>query len=69
MGTTSLRCPQMSEKLAYHINEAAYALSISRSSIYNMFREGRLKSVKIAGRTLIARSEIERLLNGVANDA
>lgn len=55
--------------LAYRIDEAAGALRISRSSIYNMIRDGRLKSVKIAGRTLITRSEIERLLSGVANDA
>jgi len=54
---------------AYRIDEAAYVLRISRSSIYNMIRDGRLKSVKIAGRTLILRSEIERLLSEVANDA
>jgi len=54
---------------AYRIDEAADVLRVSRSSIYNMIRDGRLKSVKIAGRTIIARSEIERLLSGVANDA
>lgn len=55
--------------LAYRIDELRDALRISRSSIYNMIRDGRLKAVKIAGRTLIPRSEIERLLSGVANDA
>ena len=55
--------------LAYRIAEVCDALSISRSSVYNMIRDGRLKSVKIAGRTLILRSEIERLLSEVANDA
>lgn len=66
------RMSHMSEKmhaLALGINAAAEAMSISRSLIYNMIRDGRLKSVKIAGRTLIPRSEIERLLSGVANDA
>lgn len=57
------------EKLALRVADACHSLSISRSSLYNMIREGRLKSVKIAGRTLILRSEIERLLRDVANDA
>lgn len=61
--------PENVQKLALRIGDAAAALSISRSSIYNMIRDGRLKSVKIAGRTLILRSEIERLLSEVANDA
>ncbi len=57
------------EKLALRIADACEALSLSRSSLYNLIREGQLKSVKIAGRTLILRSEIERLLSEVANDA
>jgi excisionase family DNA binding protein len=57
------------EILALRINDASRCLGISRSSLYNMIRDGRLKSVKIAGRTLILRSEIERLLSEVANDA
>ena len=57
------------ERLAYRINEACTSIGIGRSSLYNMIRDGRVKSVKIAGRTLILRSEIERLLREVANDA
>lgn len=57
------------ERLAYCINEACASIGIGRSSLYNMIRDGRIKSVKIAGRTLILRSEIERLLSEVANDA
>lgn len=57
------------ERLAYRIDEACASIGIGRSSLYNMIRDGRLKSVKIAGRTLIPRCEIERLLSGVADDA
>lgn len=57
------------QKLALRVADACHSLSISRSSLYNLIRDGRLKSIKIAGRTLITRSEIERLLSGVANDA
>lgn len=60
---------EVREKLAYRIADACHSLSISRSSLYNMIRDGRVKAVKIAGRTLILRSEIERLLSEVANDA
>ena len=61
--------PEKQEKLALRVVDACEALSLSRSSLYNLIREGQLKSVKIAGRTLILRSEIERLLSEVANDA
>lgn len=61
--------PENREKLALRVADACNSLSISRSSLYNMIRDGRLKSVKIAGRTLVLRSEIERLLSEVANDA
>lgn len=57
------------ERLAYRINEACASIGVGRSSLYNMIRDGRVKSVKIAGRTLILRSEIERLLSEVASDA
>lgn len=58
-------CPVM----AYRINDVCRVLSIGRSSIYNMIRDGRLKSVSIAGRTLIPRSEIDRLLMEAMSDA
>lgn len=54
---------------AYGVKATCRGLGISRSLLYNMIRDGRVKSVKIAGRTLIPRSEIERLLRGVAKDA
>jgi len=57
--------PHPNDPLAYRVRDAAHALSVGRSSIYNMIRDGRLRSIKIAGRTLIPRSEIERLLMGV----
>ena len=60
---------EMPERLAYRVDEACASIGIGRSSLYNMIRDGRVKSVKIAGRTLILRSEIERLLREVANDA
>jgi excisionase family DNA binding protein len=44
------------------VKDAAEALSIGTSTVWRMISEGRLKRVKIGGRTLIPASEIARLL-------
>jgi excisionase family DNA binding protein len=49
------------ERFAYSINEACQMLSIGRTSLYEMAKNGELKLIRIAGRTLVPRSEIERL--------
>jgi excisionase family DNA binding protein len=48
--------------VAYTISEAANQLRCSRSHIYNLVSRGAIKVVKIGHRSLIAASEIERLL-------
>ena len=58
-----------SEILAYRINDACHALSLGRSSLYKMINAGQLKPITIAGRTLIPRSEIERLIAEASADA
>ena len=48
-------------KLAYRVSEACFALGIGRSSLYELVKSGELKIIKVAGRTLVPRSELERL--------
>ena len=48
-------------KMAYRINEACQCLGIGRTSLYELVKSGELKLIRIAGRTLVPRSEIERL--------
>lgn len=48
-------------KLAFRIDEACHALGIGRTSLYEMAKTGQIKFIRIAGRTLVPRSEIERL--------
>ncbi len=48
--------------LAYTAEQAARALNISRSSIYNLIAEGSLKATMIAGRRLIPVAELQALL-------
>jgi excisionase family DNA binding protein len=50
----------------WRINDAAKKLSVSRSTLYSLASEGKLKLVKVAGRSLIPDAEIRRLANGGA---
>lgn len=51
------------EKLSYTIPEAANALGIGRTSLYELIAEKRLRPFKLCGRTLIPREELERLVS------
>ena len=48
-------------KQAYRIDEACHCLGIGRTSLYALVKAGQLKLIKIAGRSLVPHSEIERL--------
>ena len=50
------------ERFAYTVNAACAALSIGRTSLYGLVKKGELKLIQIAGRTLVPRSELERLI-------
>ena len=52
--------PQL-ERLAYPVNPACHLMGIKRTLLYQLAKNGELKLIKIAGRTLVPRSEIERL--------
>lgn len=49
-------------KLAYSPAEAAEALGVGRSTIFDLMKEGRLRRVKIGAKTVIPRSSLEALL-------
>jgi hypothetical protein len=51
------------ERIAYPVNDACYALGIKRTLLYALAKTGQLRLIKIAGRTLVPHSEIERLIN------
>lgn len=50
------------EKLAYTVEEAGRAIGVSRSTVFDMIRMGELLAKKLRGRTLIARTELQRVL-------
>lgn len=50
-------------QLAFSIEDTAAAIAVSRTQIYRLLASGELLALKCGGRTLIARSEIERYLS------
>lgn len=45
--------------LAYRTSEAAHVLGVSRSSVYQLFDEKKLPSIRICGRRLVTRAALE----------
>jgi excisionase family DNA binding protein len=50
------------EPIATSINGAAKALSLGRTSIYALIKEGRLETVKVGRRTLVKTTSVRALL-------
>jgi excisionase family DNA binding protein len=58
---TTIKNTADTNRFAYPVNDACHALGIRRTTLYELAKTGRLQLIKIAGRTLVPRSEIERL--------
>jgi excisionase family DNA binding protein len=50
------------EKRAYRIPEFCWRYGVSRSTAYKLAKLGRLRMVKVGGRTLVLREDAEQLL-------
>jgi len=55
-----------SAKIAYSINEACRASSLGRTTLYAAVKSGRLKAVRIGGRTVIPAASLRALIAGEA---
>ena len=56
---------QATAPLAYEIREAQRVSGLSRSAIYRLLAEGRLRAKKHGGRTLVLASSIDEYLNSL----
>ena len=54
--------PPLPDPLAYGVKDAAVALSVSESTVWAWIREKKITAIKLGGRTVIARTELLRLL-------
>jgi excisionase family DNA binding protein len=53
-------------KIAYSVREACSATSLGRTTMYNHIKSGRLRTVRVGGRTIILADELKRFLSGEA---
>ncbi|PTR05294.1 MULTISPECIES: helix-turn-helix domain-containing protein [unclassified Novosphingobium] len=51
-------------KVGYSIREACQATSLSKSTIYNHIAAGRLRAVRVGGRTIVPATALHALLEG-----
>jgi len=58
-GTT----PRMNVPMAMSPRDAARAIGISRSTLYRLIQQGRVRTVKIGRRTLVPTSALAELIN------
>ena len=52
----------IAERLALRIQDAAGYLGIGRTSLYALIRDGKIQTTKVAGRHLVLRESLDRLL-------
>lgn len=52
----------MQERITYRVNEVLALTGLSRSTLYRLVAQGELPLVKVCGRTLIARDDLEAMV-------
>ncbi len=57
---------KQSEKLALSIREACVATSLGRTTLYSHIASGRLRVVRIGGRTVVPAEALRAFINGEA---
>lgn len=48
--------------LVHQVDAAALRLGVSRRTFYALVKDGRLRTIKIGGRVLVAESELQRVV-------
>jgi excisionase family DNA binding protein len=54
------------DKLAYRVDEAAYRISVSPSTIWREMKEGKIPALKQGGSTLILHSDLMKYLESLS---
>lgn len=52
------------DALAFRVNDARIHAGLSRTTLYKLINDGRLKALNVAGRTLIEGDSLRALLRG-----
>ena len=57
------KAPSVGAPKARRVNEACRALGISRSTLYRLAAEGRIRLIHVGTRTLVPETELDRIAN------
>lgn len=60
----SRAAPSEVERLAFRVKDACTAAGIGRTTLYKLAGEGRLRLIKVGGRTLIDAASLRALIAG-----
>jgi helix-turn-helix protein len=63
---TALTAASPDTAITYRINDVVALSGLGRSSIYNLIKAGKLKSMVVAGRRLVDAASLRDLLRGAA---
>jgi excisionase family DNA binding protein len=55
-------------RLAWSVDDGAHRIGVGRTTIYKLAAQGKIRLVKVAGRTLIPDGELIRLIEGGIGD-
>lgn len=71
MTSSENRTPRapLADPLAYGVKDAAVAMSVSEWTVWAWIREKKITAIKLGGRTVIARTELLKLLSPTGPDA
>ncbi|MCB1418316.1 MAG: helix-turn-helix domain-containing protein [Notoacmeibacter sp.] len=58
--------PKMNEPILYTVPEAMTVLRIGRSLFYELVKEKKLRAVKIAGKTLVRKDDLDSFISSLA---
>lgn len=53
--------------LAHRVEDACRMIGVGRTSLYRLISQGKLRTIRIAGRTLVSHREVERLIAEAEN--
>lgn len=59
----------MTERITYRVNEVLALTGLSRSTLYRLVARGELPLVKVCGRTLVTRDDLETMLRRMRHTA
>lgn len=62
MAASTTPSTDVGDKLALSVNDVCAALGVSRPTVYELIRNGRLRTVTLGRRRVIPRTELDRLL-------